>query len=281
MKPKLVKTTLAASLLAGSPLLHAAVIFTDDFSASGTGAWYRGRESGVNPQNNGTLANTGNALVFTENGSGMEEVIGRSFTAQTITVGQTIRLTLDYSQSGPASIIRFGLYDVTNPIAAHGWGNLDTLGAWQGYTTFVRDSNSSGNVARRENGSGTTVTLGPTSGTGNASNPTVTVADITSPANNTNFNTVNNTVYQVLFEVTRTSTGMDTLLTLTSGITEHFRVTGTTTTVYDTFDTVFLRQGGGSAAPATYDNIQVSIIPEPSAALLGGLGLLALLRRRR
>jgi hypothetical protein len=29
------------------------------------------------------------------------------------------------------------------------------------------------------------------------------------------------------------------------------------------------------------DNIQISVIPEPSAALLGGLGMLALLRRRR
>jgi hypothetical protein len=34
--------------------------------------------------------------------------------------------------------------------------------------------------------------------------------------------------------------------------------------------------GGGE-----FDNLSVSLIPEPSAALLGGLGLLALLRRRR
>lgn len=31
----------------------------------------------------------------------------------------------------------------------------------------------------------------------------------------------------------------------------------------------------------SFDNIVVSAIPEPSAALLGGLGVLALLRRRR
>ncbi|MFM2199149.1 MAG: hypothetical protein RLZZ505_2581 [Verrucomicrobiota bacterium] len=31
----------------------------------------------------------------------------------------------------------------------------------------------------------------------------------------------------------------------------------------------------------TFDNLSVSLIPEPSSALLGGLGLLALLRRRR
>ena len=37
--------------------------------------------------------------------------------------------------------------------------------------------------------------------------------------------------------------------------------------------------GGGAAA--TLNGMQITAIPEPSAALLGGLGLLALLRRRR
>jgi uncharacterized protein (TIGR03382 family) len=32
---------------------------------------------------------------------------------------------------------------------------------------------------------------------------------------------------------------------------------------------------------ANIDNLSITAIPEPSAALLGGLGLLALLRRRR
>lgn len=39
--------------------------------------------------------------------------------------------------------------------------------------------------------------------------------------------------------------------------------------------------GGGQASRGGLDNIQLSVVPEPSAALLGGLGLLALLRRRR
>ena len=37
--------------------------------------------------------------------------------------------------------------------------------------------------------------------------------------------------------------------------------------------------GGGAAA--TLNGMQITAIPEPSAALLGGLRLLALLRRRR
>jgi hypothetical protein len=31
----------------------------------------------------------------------------------------------------------------------------------------------------------------------------------------------------------------------------------------------------------TFDNLNVNVIPEPSGALLGGLGLIALMRRRR
>lgn len=45
---------------------------------------------------------------------------------------------------------------------------------------------------------------------------------------------------------------------------------------------VYLRQGtAGSAATLTIDNISVSSVPEPASALLGVLGLLPLLRRRR
>ena len=37
----------------------------------------------------------------------------------------------------------------------------------------------------------------------------------------------------------------------------------------------------GTGTPITVDNFQLEVIPEPSAALLGGFGLLALMRRRR
>jgi hypothetical protein len=39
--------------------------------------------------------------------------------------------------------------------------------------------------------------------------------------------------------------------------------------------------GGAGAIATAFDNVRFEVIPEPSAALLGGLGLLALLRRRR
>jgi hypothetical protein len=267
----------ALALLA-SPSVYATVIFTDNFTSAGTGSWYKGG-------NTGTLANTSNALVWTENGNSMDETIARSFAAQTISVGQTIRLTFDYSQNGSTTnnIIRAGLYDVTNTVAADNWAGSGAIDAWQGYSTFVRDNSASGNVARVDSGTDTTGSLGPTQGTANGSSPTVTVATITTPANTTSFNINDNgtVTYQAVFEVTRTLTGMTTLFTLSSGATTHFSVTGSTTTVYSTFDTVVLKQAGTTAMPVTYDNIQVSVIPEPGAAALGGVGLLALLRRRR
>lgn len=49
-----------------------------------------------------------------------------------------------------------------------------------------------------------------------------------------------------------------------------------------TISSVSLRQGTAANAPGlVIDNLSVAIVPEPSTALLGGLGLLALLRRRR
>lgn len=45
---------------------------------------------------------------------------------------------------------------------------------------------------------------------------------------------------------------------------------------------VNIRQGSATTAPTlTVDNLQVNAVPEPTIAILGGLGLLTLLRRRR
>lgn len=51
---------------------------------------------------------------------------------------------------------------------------------------------------------------------------------------------------------------------------------------FNTGDDVWIRlERGTSGQEAFLDNLTVTAVPEPSAALLGGLGMLALLRRRR
>lgn len=261
MKPFRQHAIALASLVLLTATSHAAVIFTDTFD-SGTGAWYKAGTGN-------TLANSGSGqLSWSPIPSNVSEVIGRAMAAQTLTVGQTIRLTFDYTQTSTTAsdILRVGFYNVGTPPAADGWSTTGTLvGAFSGYTTFVRDNSATGNVARSETGTDTT---------SNTDGPTMGGTTITSPSNTQNLDIVLNTPYQAVFDVTLTSASqVNTLFTLSNG----FSVAGQTSTVYNGFDTVVLR----TVNSALFDNVQVSVIPEPSIALLGGLGLLMVLRRRR
>lgn len=245
---------------------NATVIFDDAFG-SGTGSWHRASTLD-------TLGNSAGELTVVRNTAAptsSDGLIGRSFDAQTLGVGETIRLTLDYRQSAASNaIFRVGLYDFGTSVSADNWSN-GTIGSFSGYYTFVRDAATT-SLARYETAGSSTTAAPPTAaGNGITTSGSTTFYDI-------NQNGAVN--YKVLFEITRTSAGqIDTLFTLTSGVTTHFSITGSTTTnLLNTFDTAVLRIGGGTAS---YDNVKVEVIPEPAAGLLGGLGLLAVLRRRR
>ena len=264
MKFRILPTTIA-SLFLGTALSHATTVFTDTFD-SGTGDWYKASTTGV-------LSNSSGKLSWAENDNGVPEVIARSFTSQTLAVGETIRLTFDFSwtTTNNANILRAGLYNTTTAITADNWAGSDAIGPWEGYYSFVRDSSNSNNVARRDSGASTS----------NAAGPMNAGTEIGNVATNFNINDNGTVTYQGMFEVTRaTATTTTTLFTLTEGTTERFNVTGTTTTLYNTFDAVVIKTGA-DAPVALFDNVQVSVIPEPGAAALGALGLLALLRRRR
>ncbi len=283
MKPFFKKSALAAATLALlTATSHATVIFTDDFTAAGTGNWYIG--STVNQGGNSTIANTSNQLQFTVGGAqNKDEILGRSFSEQTLAVGQTIRLTFDFRQTSTTAILRAGFADRTaSAITSDGWAYTTSgtgSGSYSGYYSFVRDASAAGNSARKDTLTAFTnvdASGAPTAGATGINFPTPGTSDTTT----FNINDDGSVTYQGLFEITRTSlTQVDTLFTLKSGITTHFFIDGRDTSgTLNVFDTALLRADSGTAF---FDNVQVSVVPEPSAALLGGLGLLALLRRRR
>ena len=242
----------AMVLGAGVATGHAQVIFTDTFD-SGTGNWYQSGTAG-------TLTTSDNQLSWLR-GSQTRETIGRSFSAQSIGVGESIRLTFDFKQNASVGILRAGLYSVGTPIAAGNWAD-NNIGAWSGYYTFIRNSSTSANDARRQEAATTTVDAGPCDGG----------VTITDPANSTNFALQNDTTYQVVFQVFRdTETEMRTLLTLSSGSTTHFSVQGKTTTVYTNFNTAVIRIE--NATTVLFDNIQVEVIRAVGMAVYDGATL--------
>ncbi len=257
----------ATALIAGGAVLpHTAsggMIFTDTFD-SGTGAWYKGGTGG-------TLTNASGELSWAPGTAGVDQIIGRSFTTTPVGVGESIRLTFDYRQTGASvNILRIGLFDVETPIAADNWAGGNAIGPWEGYYTFVRDNSSAGNVARRESGTNTSSSNFPTFGG----------ASIGSNTTQYNINQNGTTTYQGLFEVFRTSeTEMQTLFTLSSNSTTHFSVAGTTSTTQDAFNTVVLRSSGGTSL---FDNVAVTFIPEPGTwlLLLSAVACGLLVRRR-
>ena len=249
-------TLAAASLALLVATSHAATVFTDTFD-SGTGGWFRAGTDG-------TLANDSGQLSWSPANDAIREVIGKSFTTQTLAVGETIRLTFDYTQTTAATgnIFRVGFYDVANPITGDGWGATTSgtlVGAFEGYNGFIRDDSGSANTIRTESGTANSnVTTGPSIG----GTQLATISGHT-----TQFDIVQDTQYKVLFELTRSSSDqMDAVFKLTSfdGLTTHQNITGSTSTVQDDFNTVVLR----SVVPVLFDNIQVEVISDlttPSA----------------
>lgn len=249
---------------------RAAVVFTDTF-ATGTGSWFTG---GIT----GTLSNSSGRLSWSPSGTNDDNYsIGRSFSSQSVGVGETIRLTMDYTQNAATAndIIRVGLYDVANPISTNEWSTSgSTVAAFSGYYGFIRDNSTTSQLRRESVTDTTAATTGPTVNTTINALSNLTGTAIT-------FNIIQGTSYKIVFELTRTSSSLMSAvykLTSSDGLTTHQNITGNTTDLLvNSFDTVVIRPNGA----VLLDNIEVSLIPEPSAALIGGFGILTLLRRRR
>jgi hypothetical protein len=224
-------------------------IFNDTFD-SGTGQWYKGGTLG-------TLTNTSQQLSWTEDtATGMGQVIGRSFATQSLAVGESIEFTFDYTRTGGnLGILRVGLFNLTDPIAADNWAN-DADNAWSGYYTFIRSSTS--NNARYDFQNGMAV---PGGGTGlnsaTLNGPTFVGGEMTVTAGGSTFNAVAlDTRHQGSFLLTRTETGVETLFTLSQGETQVYSVAAHTTTLFTDFNTAAIRISEGTVL---FDTMQVRV----------------------
>ena len=233
------------------------MLFADTFG-DGAGPWFK-----AVPTAGDSLAEANGELEWKENGNLLAEAIGRSFPEVTLATGQKLRLAFDYRQKGTTtnSLIRAGLYHVATPIVADNWAGSNAIGAWKGYGTFVRDFSTATHVARVESGASASASLGPNSGSSGA------YTDIGSTTTQYNLNDDGTVTYRFVFEVNYVSTSrMDTLLTVgsTSGgvSTTHFSVPGSQSagTIHPTFNTIVLRQAGGSSTPVYYDNVSLEVI---------------------
>jgi hypothetical protein len=166
------------------------------------------------------------------------------------------------------SIFRFGLFNVN--------GSANTNG-WLGY--FVQSASSGGTGSLQERALVNITSFTSTSGGGSASIQTLPVATsaLTSAVYNFSFTLERNALNGLI---------ITTSLVRTSDSLEFAGASFTDTTVNAgafTFDRVgFQGTTDLNADRIQMNNVDVTFtsVPEPSAALLGGLGVLALLRRR-
>lgn len=198
-----------------------------------------------------------------------DTIVG-SFPAVALTTNQGIILTGRFNIAGsggiPANQIRWGLFDAPG---------TPTTGDGSGYVGVWAAAPAAGSADLvTANGS----TTNPFSGT--ASSAVVSASDFGG----------NPVVYGTDYDFSLTITRLDaTQIEISASLTDNADVSinwpATATNASPgsfTYDAVGILLGGTTDAPsATFTNIEVNTIPEPSGALLGGLGLLILLRRRR
>lgn len=272
----------AALLLALSSVsAHSATLLNDTFSdneratqsLTGSAAW------GFSPNNGGnTLSASTSALVYTAAAAGAAQYSTAYFTASgspvTLAVGETISLNFDFTLSSivnSADAFRFALlssHGTRMPSGFSGsnqaFSNSAVFGASDGYQAWINPGGTSFQLREEF------VSVVPTPFSGSAQIGTT---------NTTSLGLAANTNYSANISVTRSATGALVSSTI-NGVTNSFLDTSGKFE-FDSVSFFTSTAAVPTSGTLTVDNVNVSVIPEPSAALLGGLGALALLRRRR
>lgn len=198
----------------------------------------------------------GNALRMETGGTGTFRGVTASLaSAITVDIGATITLSLSgryYEALGNNSGgMRFGLIapgDVDNNFFAQfGTGGSTAFG-------LFRDIDNDNT---------------PGSGTG-----VVGISSTASGSAHASLSTLN--PFTAVLSVTRTGSSVYEISATLNGATR----TGSSTTGWNSFNGLFIRNGG-ITSDYLIDDVSVSLIPEPTAPLLCGLGVFAFLRRRR
>lgn len=251
---------LVAAVLSGHT--EAAITFT-----SGTEGWHRyGSATLLSTASDATFG-TGNSLQIP---AGTTAAI-YNFSGVTLGLGESLSIAFDFHFVGSAGTqgprLFFG--NQGNPSA-----NVATDADTSYYTGIGTSSPSNSNYVFN-GGTGAGVSI---AGSGNTL-PMVGTGTLA-------INDVNS--HHIVYTITRNNGYYDFLTTITDadGVSNLQQkslsgsgVAAAATSNLTTFNTVGLLQGASGGSSYAIDN--VSIVPEPSAVLLGGLGALGLLRRRR
>lgn len=274
---------------------QAAVLLNDTFSDNerntqslpGSAEWGFAPNGGSNT--NANLSATTGALVFTPQGTAVAQHSTAYFTPSgspaVLADGETITLTFDFTATALGAStengLRFGLFNSNGTRYAAGFSTatlaFSNVAVFQPTTGFFTTANlgaTAGTASygiRRGNASASNTT--PFGGSGTIAGASTTAGYL---------GLVAGTSYTASLSITRNSATEAFVSTTINGFTQSATTTATAGTL--SFDSVTIL--GGSAITPTgntfvVDNVNVTVIPEPTAALLGGLGALSLLRRRR
>jgi hypothetical protein len=285
MKPSIILFRIVLVLSLTLSVSHATTIlyvddsFTDGGATNGADAndiaWYVNNSTGAfSSVGDDTVIGTGNALKMNATQT-FRKFIGVFGATITILQGETLQLSFDYRFHETANLsngLRFGLFNNGGTSASGdnlpndndnlGYGSVTNPGASS--TTGTRVAyEAAGDAVLGGVAPGNLVVFGPSG---------VSVDSGTA------------TKGSVLFTITR---NLDDSMFISSSINGQTAASGTVASPATSPE--FLNYSfrevaigvGGTAADFSFDNVLIQVVPEPSAALLGGLGALLLLRRRR